>query len=88
MEEYGSLQLLCVEDNFFVKDLGVKRLPDKSYIVYARFNHSQRSTETLLKTWLLVKEDGEAITAHYNCMAGLQNPALTLELYYMPWRHV
>jgi hypothetical protein len=33
-------------------------------------NHSQRSSETPLKTWAVIKEDGEIVTAHCNCMAG------------------
>ena len=33
-------------------------------------NHSQRLSETPLKTWSLIKEDEEVITVHCNCMAG------------------
>ncbi|XP_034094372.1 uncharacterized protein LOC117561180 isoform X3 [Gymnodraco acuticeps] len=44
---------------------------NKCRLVFARVNHSQRSGETPLKTWIVAKEDGEVVTAHCNCMAGL-----------------
>ena len=34
-------------------------------------NRSQRAGETPLKSWLLAKNDGNVITAHWDCMAGL-----------------
>lgn len=40
-------------------------------VVCFKVNHSQRSNETPLKTWVIAKEDGEVIAAHCNCMAGL-----------------
>uniref|UniRef100_A0A1A8PLE3 SWIM-type domain-containing protein n=1 Tax=Nothobranchius rachovii TaxID=451742 RepID=A0A1A8PLE3_9TELE len=61
--------------NFFVSgwvhNLGTKRLRDDYRLVFAMVNHSQRSSETPLKTWIISKEDGEVIAAHCNCMAGL-----------------
>ena len=38
--------------------------------LFTYVNHSQRSTAKPLKTWVIIKEDGEVIMAHCNCMAG------------------
>lgn len=40
-------------------------------LFFSKVNHSQRSSETPLKTWIIAQEDGEVIAAHCNCMAGL-----------------
>ena len=34
-------------------------------------NHSQRLSEKPLTPWIIAKPDGEIITAHCDCMAGL-----------------
>ncbi|KAM4526904.1 uncharacterized protein V3H82_001158 isoform 1-T1 [Fundulus diaphanus] len=71
MKAYKSMEAY----NFFVcgwvHNLGTKRLHDDNTLVFARVNHSQRSSETPLKTWIIAKKDGEVIAAHCNCMAGL-----------------
>ncbi|XP_035998275.1 uncharacterized protein LOC118564393 isoform X2 [Fundulus heteroclitus] len=70
MKAYKSMEAY----NFFVcgwvHNLGAKRLHDDNILVFARVNHSQRSSETPLKTWIIAKKDGEVIAAHCNCMAG------------------
>ncbi|XP_035996599.1 uncharacterized protein LOC118564015 [Fundulus heteroclitus] len=70
MKAYKSMEAY----NFFVcgwvHNLGTKRLHDDNTLVFARVNHSQRSSKTPLKTWIIAKKDGEVIAAHCNCMAG------------------
>ncbi len=34
-------------------------------------NHSQRLSEKPLTPWIIAKPDGEILTAHCDCMAGL-----------------
>ncbi|XP_059426209.1 uncharacterized protein LOC132160583 [Carassius carassius] len=71
MKAYKSLEAYNFFVNGWVHNLGVKRLHDDHCLVFARVNHSQRSSETPLKTWIIAKEAGEIIAAHCNCMAGL-----------------
>ncbi|XP_051996015.1 uncharacterized protein LOC127653381 [Xyrauchen texanus] len=71
MKAYKSLEAYNFFVSGWVHNLGTKRLHDDHHLVFARVNHSQRSGETPLKTWIIAKEDGEVIAAHCNCMAGL-----------------
>ncbi|XP_057708134.1 uncharacterized protein LOC130926863 [Corythoichthys intestinalis] len=71
MKAYKSLEAYNFFVSGWVNHLGTKRLRDNHRLVFARVNHSQRSNETPLKTWIIAKEDGEVIAAHCNCMAGL-----------------
>ncbi|XP_051999340.1 uncharacterized protein LOC127655511 [Xyrauchen texanus] len=71
MKAYKSLEAYNFFVSGWVHNLGTKRLHDDHRLVFAKVNHSQRSDETSLKTWIIVKEDGEVIAAHCNCMAGL-----------------
>ena len=41
------------------------------YVVHGRVNHSQRLSESPLQAWFICGEEGNVITAHCNCMAGL-----------------
>ena len=41
------------------------------YVVRGKVNHSQRLSETPLQAWFICGEEGNIITAHCNCMAGL-----------------
>lgn len=43
----------------------------KIYLFTAQVKHSQKLLDTPLKVWLAVKENGEVVYAHCNCMAGL-----------------
>lgn len=60
--------------NFFITGW-VNSIPTKDVegtskvVVIARVNHSQRSRETPLKTWLLTEKDGNVCAAHCNYMA-------------------
>ncbi|XP_046864314.1 uncharacterized protein LOC124458317 [Xenia sp. Carnegie-2017] len=72
MKAYKSLEAY----NFFVcgwvHEVKSRRVMDNNNcLVFARVNHSQRSTATPLKAWVILKDDGEVLTAHCNCMAGL-----------------
>ncbi|XP_048023246.1 uncharacterized protein LOC125253351 isoform X1 [Megalobrama amblycephala] len=71
MKAYKSLEAYNFFVNGWVHNLGVKRLHDDHRLIFAGVNHSQRSSETPLKTWIIAKEAGEVIAAHCNCMAGL-----------------
>ncbi|XP_034072435.1 uncharacterized protein LOC117546338 isoform X1 [Gymnodraco acuticeps] len=71
MKAYKSLEAFNYFVCGWVNDLGTKEALNKCRLVFARVNHSQRSGETPLKTWIVAKEDGEVVTAHCNCMAGL-----------------
>ncbi|KAK3744269.1 hypothetical protein QZH41_019934 [Actinostola sp. cb2023] len=71
MKAYKSMEAYNFFVSRWVHDLGVKELRDKKCLIFARVNHSQRSTVTPLKTWVIVKDDGEIVNAHCNCMAGL-----------------
>ncbi|XP_034066323.1 uncharacterized protein LOC117542638 isoform X2 [Gymnodraco acuticeps] len=71
MQTYKSLEAFNYFVCGWVNDLGTKEALNKCRLVFARVNHSQRSGETPLKTWIVAKEDGEVVTAHCNCMAGL-----------------
>ncbi|CAI5669920.1 unnamed protein product [Oreochromis niloticus] len=70
MKAFKSLEAYNFFVSGWVHNLGTKRLRDGYSLVFARVNHSQRSNETPLKTWVIAKEDGEVIAAHCNCMAG------------------
>ncbi|XP_033932167.1 uncharacterized protein [Pseudochaenichthys georgianus] len=70
MKAYKSLEAFNYFVCGWVNDLGTKKALNKCRLVFARVNHSQRSGETPLKTWIVAKEDGEVVTAHCNCMAG------------------
>ena len=41
------------------------------YLFPAQVKHSQRLSDAPLKVWLAIKENGEFVCAHCNCMAGL-----------------
>ncbi|XP_034066573.1 uncharacterized protein LOC117542824 isoform X4 [Gymnodraco acuticeps] len=71
MKAYKSMEAFNYFVCGWVNDLGTKTALNKCRLVFARVNHSQRSGETPLKTWIVAKEDGEVVTAHCNCMAGL-----------------
>ncbi|XP_034082480.1 uncharacterized protein LOC117552907 [Gymnodraco acuticeps] len=71
MKAYKSLEAFNYFVCGWVNDLATKEALNKCRLVFARVNHSQRSGETPLKTWIVAKEDGEVVTAHCNCMAGL-----------------
>lgn len=44
----------------------------KVYLIFtSQVKHSQRLSDTPLKVWVAIKENGEIICAHCNCMAGL-----------------
>ena len=43
----------------------------KIYVFTSQVKHSQRLSDTPLKVWVAVKENGEVVCAHCNCMAGL-----------------
>ncbi|XP_062288031.1 uncharacterized protein LOC133993176 [Scomber scombrus] len=71
MKAYKSMEAYNFFVSGWVHDLGSKVLHEDNRLVFARVNHSQRSGETPLKTWIITKKDGEVIAAHCNCMAGL-----------------
>ena len=43
----------------------------KIYLFTSQVKHSQRLSDTPLKVWVAVEENGEVLCAHCNCMAGL-----------------
>ena len=42
-----------------------------SLLYFSKVNHSQRLSETPLKSWLAVERNGNVLTGHCNCLAGL-----------------
>ncbi|KAL1267167.1 hypothetical protein QQF64_002842 [Cirrhinus molitorella] len=70
MKAYKSMDAYNYFVSGWVNDIGTKVLQNDNRLVFARVNHSQRSAETPLKTWVIAKHDGEVIAAHCNCMAG------------------
>ena len=43
----------------------------KIHVFTSQVKHSQRLSDTPMKVWVAVKENGEVVCAHCNCMAGL-----------------
>ncbi|CAN7939073.1 unnamed protein product [Ixodes hexagonus] len=54
----------------WVQEPSLKSVSANSVIVVSQVNHSQSLSISPLKVWLLVKDDGEVVTAHCTCMAG------------------
>ena len=60
--------------NGWVSSLVVTIVPSTKpniYLFTAQVKHSQRLSDAPLKVWLAIKENGEVVCAHCNCMAGL-----------------
>ena len=60
--------------NGWVSSLVVTIVPSTKpniYLFTAQVKHSQRLSVAPLKVWLAIKENGEVVCAHCNCMAGL-----------------
>ncbi|KAM7307962.1 uncharacterized protein ISCGN_011597 [Ixodes scapularis] len=49
----------------------LKVLPDKNVVCVAKVKHSQTFSTKPLLPWVLLRPDGEVLTAHCTCMAGL-----------------
>ena len=66
-----SLQHLTKMDRCFILLFVRCCFSDISLLNYFKVNHSQRLSEAPLKPWLAVKTNGNVLTGHCNCMAGL-----------------
>ncbi|XDV36128.1 hypothetical protein PO909_005972 [Leuciscus waleckii] len=68
MKAYKSLEAYNFFVSGWVHNLGTKRLQYDHRLVFTKVNHSQRSSETPLKTWIIAKEDGEVIAGLLGCL--------------------
>ena len=66
-----SLQHLPKMDRCFILLFVRCCFSDISLLNYFKVNHSQRLSEAPFKPWLAVKTNGNVLTGHCNCMAGL-----------------
>ncbi|XP_027140221.1 uncharacterized protein LOC113746909 isoform X1 [Larimichthys crocea] len=71
MKAHKSLDSYNFYHNGWISKMGVKRLNNNNVLLFARVNHSQRSHETPLKTWVIASKDGDVQAGHCDCMAGL-----------------
>ena len=74
IESFKSLEGYNQYINGWVSSLVVTIVPSTKpniYLFTAQVKHSQRLSDAPLKVWLAIKENGEVVCAHCNCMAGL-----------------
>ncbi|XP_069139431.1 uncharacterized protein [Argopecten irradians] len=75
MCSYKSLDSYTYFVSGWVKDVVVFKVNNATArdvcLVSARVRHSQRMNETPLHPWLIAEKNGNVVSAHCNCMAGL-----------------
>lgn len=70
MLNYKSLDCYQNFTKGWVSNVMVKEVDDKRMVI-GRVNHSQRLNEKRLTPWVIAVKDGQILSAHCDCMAGL-----------------
>jgi hypothetical protein len=70
LKAYKSLQAYNYFVSGFVQDIGYSRIEEKN-VFLGKVKHSQRMSESSLRPWLIVENDGSISTGHCTCMAGM-----------------
>ncbi|XP_078351893.1 uncharacterized protein LOC144636534 [Oculina patagonica] len=71
VKAYKSLQSYQYFVAGLVRSMFVGKATQDTRILIGKVNHSQRLSKAPLKPWLAVKTNGNVLTGHCNCMAGL-----------------